>query len=278
VLGVSVSAILIRLSDSPSLVIAGYRMAFTVLILLPVGAGDNSKFKKFDAKLLGLSVLSGFFLALHFAVWISSLDFTSVASSTVIVTTQPIFVVIGSYLIFKERISLKALLLIVCALVGSSMIGFGDFALGADAIKGDLLALAGAIFIAAYMLIGRNVRQYIDVIPYTLIVYSSACAMLIAANLIARNPFFSYPLREYVIFILLAVFSTVFGHTIFNWAMKYISAITVSACILGEPIGATILAIIILKELPTLWQVVGGTIVLLSLYLFMKDQHRLSKE
>lgn len=277
VLGVSVSAVLIRMSSAPALIIAAYRMTFTVLILMPIGVVQRETFHKYNIKLFLLSVLSGILLSLHFAVWISSLSYTSVASSTVLVTTQPVFVVFGSYFFFREKVSARALLFIVTAFAGSALIGFGDFSLGSDALLGDILALSGAVFIAGYMLIGRSVRQHVDVIPYTLVVYISAAVVLILTSLVYRIPLFSYPLKEYVIFIMLAVFSTVFGHTVFNWAMRYVSAITVSTSILGEPIGASILAAVILRELPTVWQVCGGVIVILSLMLFMREQYNKSQ-
>ena len=276
VLGVSVSAVLIRMSNAPALIIAAYRMTFTVLILMPIGVVQRETFHKYNIKLFSLSVLSGILLSLHFAVWISSLSYTSVASSTVLVTTQPVFVVLGSYFIFREKVSARALLFIATAFAGSALIGLGDFSLGSDALLGDILALSGAVFIAGYMLIGRSVRQHVDVIPYTLVVYISAAVVLILTSLVYRIPLFSYPLKEYVIFIMLAVFSTVFGHTVFNWAMRYVSAITVSTSILGEPIGASILAAVILQELPTVWQVCGGVIVILSLMLFMREQYNKS--
>ncbi len=271
IIGVSMAAVLIRLSDAPSLVIAAYRMLFTFLIISPFALAKQLKQnEKIGIKNFCLSAASGLFLALHFAFWITSLEYTSVASSTIIVTTQPLFVVIGSNFIFGERVPKNALIFMLLAFLGSFILGYGDFFLGDDVIKGDLLALGGAVFFAGYILIGRHVRQELEVLPYTSIVYGMSALFLIIACYVSRLPLISYGRTEYLIFISLAFFSTVMGHTIFNWAVKYVSAVVVSTSILGEPIGATVLAAIILGESPNLWQIMGGGLIIFSLYHFIK--------
>jgi len=275
VLGVSFSAILVRMSSAPPLIIAAYRMLFTIMLLLPVGIIRREEFKSFTLSLTLLSIVSGLLLSAHFALWISSLQYTSIASSTVIVTTQPIFVLIGSYFFFNERFTIQLAAYMVAAFIGSALIGYGDFFTGTEVIKGDLYALGGALFIAGYMLIGRIVRQKVDVIPYTLVVYSTAAVFLFSISRFTGTALFSYPMKEFAVFFSLAVFSTVFGHTIFNWAIKYVSAVTVSTSILGEPIGATLLAILLLQEYPTYWQTIGGVIVIGSLFLFMREQSKI---
>lgn len=272
---VSFSSIFVRLATAPALVIATYRMLFSFLILLPFTLyfyrQKLFKIRKQDFK---IAVLSGLFLALHFITWIKSLDYTSVASSTVLVTTEPIFVVVGSYFLFQEKLNNFAVLGGILAFAGSVGIGVGDFKIGGLALLGDLLALAGAVFVSGYMLCGRKLRQKLDLLSYTFLVYGSSTLILFLFCFFSKTSLYPYPRSDYFVFFALALVCTIFGHTIFNWALRYLQASIVSMSILFEPVGSTVLAILFLKEYPVLSQIIGGLIIILGLCIFIFFQSR----
>jgi len=271
VIFVSFSSIMTKSSEAPSLVIATYRLGFTTLFLLPaIIKNKRSELREMDNGTLKICILSGIFLALHFATWITSIKYTSIASSTVLVNTHPIFIVIGSYFILKEKTSKKAVLSILIALLGSIIISTGDSTLGSNILLGDILAVLGGIFITAYMMIGRIVRQKLSVTSYTFIVYLSCSVTLLFLTLITKTPLYPYPLKEWLIFLALAIFCTILGHSIFSWALKYVKPTFISTAVLGEPVFATVWAIFIFNEIPTPWQIVGSIIILSSIYTFVK--------
>ena len=272
------SAILVRLSDAPALVIAAYRMGFTSLLVSPLlirelARGDErpAKGRPLRRSVFG-AVASGAFLAAHFAFWITSLDHTSVASSTVLVTAHPIIVALLSFWLFRERITQRGILLMVCALGGGVLLAWGGFSVGGSAPLGNLLAFAGALMVAVYIVIGRMVRRHLSVNRYTAIAYPVSFALLVVATLAAGVRLGPYPLREYVIFAALALFCTLLGHSLFNWALKYVSGTVIATSILGEPVIATLLALAIFGEVPSATTIGGGAIILASIYLFAREQ------
>jgi len=268
----SLSSILIRLSDAPSLVIAFWRMAFSVLFLLPFVINKfPSEARKMEKKDFLLCLASGLFLAVHFAAWITSLEYTSVSSSTVIVTMHPLLVVAAGFLLLGERITARSLIFIITALAGSVLLAMGDSRAGGAALYGDLLAGAGTVTIAAYFIIGRVVRQRMSAGLYTLIVYTTCTLFLLLASLAAGLPLTNYPAREFLIFIALAFFCTMLGHSIFNWALKYLEPVFVSTSILGEPVFASIMAVYFFREVPGVLNLSGAALVIAGLYLFMRN-------
>ncbi|SHI61111.1 Permease of the drug/metabolite transporter (DMT) superfamily [Geosporobacter subterraneus DSM 17957] len=267
---VSFSSIFIKYSTAPSLIIAAYRLGFTILLLLPsVIRSKGEEISAINRKSLGICILSGVFLALHFATWITSIKYTSIASSAVLVNTHPVFILLGSVLILKEKVSKRSVLCIALALTGGIIISLGDSSLGSHAIFGDMLALAGALFVAGYMMIGRAVRQHMSVTTYTFLVYASCFATLMLLVAAAGIPLYPYPIKEWFIFLALAVFCTILGHSIFNWALAYVKAAFVSTAVLGEPVFATLWAILLFSEHPTLWQILGSGLILFGIYLFI---------
>ncbi|HHV71885.1 MAG TPA: DMT family transporter [Clostridia bacterium] len=276
---VSFSSIFVRFATAPALVIAAYRMLFSFLILLPftliLKRKELFKVRKKDLK---LALLSGLFLALHFITWIKSLDYTSVASSTVLVTTEPVFVAFGSYFLFKEKLSKRAALGGILAFIGSITIGLGDFKVGGIALIGDILALAGAVFVSGYMLCGRELRQRLDLLTYTFLVYGSSTLILFLFCFVFKTSLYPYPTGDYLAFLGLALVCTIFGHTIFNWALRYVQATIVSMSILFEPVGSTILAAFLLREYPTFPQVIGGLIIIVGLSVFTVFQAKEEKQ
>ncbi|MDD4237467.1 MAG: DMT family transporter [Desulfotomaculaceae bacterium] len=271
VVATAFSSIFTKLASAPPNVIAFYRLAFTVLLLVPLALGPTGRreLKHMPGRDLAMAALAGVFLALHFALWIASLKLTSVASSTVLVTMQPLFVVIGGFLFFKEKITLRGLAGGAAALSGSVIIGFGDFQAGGQALWGDILAFSGAFMVALYVLIGRSLRSRLSLFPYVFLVYGTAALFLLLINLASHTPLYPYPCLDWVWFLALAVVPTIGGHTVFNWALRYVKAAVVSVSILGEPLGATIMAYFIFKEIPGALQIAGGVAIIMGLYIFI---------
>ena len=217
-------------------------------------------------------ILSGILLAFHFAFWIASLKYTSVASSVVLVTTNPIFVGIGAFFFFKEPIGLNLILGIILSVLGSGLISFGDIALSKKALLGDGLALLGAMAASGYLLIGRKMRKEQDLLPYIFPVYSTAAIALVIFSLFFQKSFLGYSSSTYLFLFCLAIIPQLIGHTTFNWALKYLPASMVAVIILGEPVGSTILAYFILSEGLTIWKVLGGISIFAGILIALKKQ------
>lgn len=279
VISVSTSAVFVKLAnEAPAAIIANYRLLLAVIMMVPVVVLKyKQEFKYIRKTDWMLSTLAGIFLAFHFILWFESLNYTSVASSVVLVTLQPIFAFIGTYLFFQERFSPGAIISMIIALIGSFIISWGDFQLGPAELFGDILALLGAVMITAYFLFGQNARKRLSLMPYTFIVYGISSITLIIYNLILQNSFIGYPADHWWIFLALAIFPTFLGHTLFNWALRWLSTATISMGIIFEPVGASILAYIILGEKITWSQWLGGTIVIFGLILFILSTSRKRK-
>ncbi len=268
-MAVSTASIFIKLCDAPALIIATYRMVFASLILMPY-AFYKKKGKGWGRSEMGWLTLSGLLLSLHFAFWIASLKYTSVASSVVLVTTHPIFVGLGASLLLKEKLGMNLALGIILSVLGSGLISYGDMTLSREALRGDGLALLGAIAASGYFLVGRKMRKNQDLFSYIFPVYSTAGLVLIVFSLISQKPFFGYSPSTYLLLLLLALIPQLIGHTTFNWALKYLPASLVSITILGEPVGSTILAYLILSEELTPWKVIGGILIFAGILMALK--------
>lgn len=277
VFSVSTSAILVKVSTAPSGVIAFYRLFFSVLLMLPVFLIKYVPELRLITKRDWLfSIIAGVFLAFHFIFWFESLNYTSVASSTVLVTLQPLFAFLGTYFFFKEKYSIKAIISSLIAVTGSVVISWGDFKLNGSALFGDILALIACSLVTAYLLFGQTVRKRLSLVTYTFVVYSISTITLFIYVLIKQEPLFPYPTSDWVYFILLAVFPTLLGHTIFNWSLKWLSTSTISMAILFEPVGAAILAYYLLQESVIWSQLVGGGIIIIGVSLFLLDERGMS--
>lgn len=268
VISVSFSAIFIRWSDAHPLVIAMYRMGITSLILLPVvllkNFEDLKKIKK--GEFLWIFCI-GVILAIHFATWITSLKETSVASSVILVTSHPLFVAIISHYFFKEKLKMLGYIGIMIAFIGVIILTLGDFGIGGSNFRGDVLAIIGGFAAGIYILGGRKMRRSVPLLPYAFLVYSICTLCLLPASIAISAPIYPLPMREYELFILMAIIPTILGHTLYNFALKYVKAQVISVSLLGEPIGATILAYIILREGVTWFTIVGGGLILGGIYL-----------
>ena len=280
ILAVSTASILIRFAqqNAPSLVIAAFRLTFASLILAPLAlTRHRAELRSLTRRELSLGLLSGFFLALHFATWISSLEYTTVASSVVLVSTSPLWVALLAPLFLRERLTSSVLTGMTLALIGGMIIALSDsctwqnglacpslaeFVKG-SAFFGNSLALAGAWTVAGYLLIGRSLRAKMSLIPYIFVVYSMAAVALIVIMFAAGETPLGYPPLTYVWMLLLALVPQLIGHSTYNWALRYMPAALVAVTTLGEPIGSTILAYFILREIPT-WIKLGGAVMILA--------------
>ncbi len=278
VISVSLSAIFVKLAEAESGVIAFYRMLFSVLIMSPLFLVKyRHELKDLSKKEWLFTSIAGVFLAFHFILWFESLNYTSVASSTVLVTLQPIFALAGTYLFFKENISLKAIVATVVAISGSVLIAWGDFKVSGDAFYGDVLALIACALVTGYFLFGQEVRKQLSLITYTMVVYSVSTIVLFVYVLVAGQSFGPYESTEWILFLLLAIVPNLLGHNLFNWAIKYVSTNIISISILFEPIGAAILAFFIFGEYLSLSQIIGGAVVIVGITMFVVDFKNIKK-
>lgn len=272
VISVALSAIFVKLATAEAGVIAFYRMLFSVILILPVFLLKyKQELSVFTRKDWGYSSVAGVFLAFHFIFWFESLNYTSVASSTVLVTLQPIFAFVGTYFFFKEVISVKAILSAIIAISGSVIISWGDFQVSGAALYGDLLALIGCALITAYLLVGQDVRKRISLITYTFVVYSISTITLLVYVLIKGEVLGPHPTSDWFWFIMLALIPNLLGHTLFNWSLRWVSTNVISIAILFEPVGAAILAYYIFHESLSLSQITGGIIVIAGILTFVVD-------
>jgi len=274
VTAISTGAIFARMADAPALVVAAYRVGLATLMLAPVAlVRSRHELLRLSARDFGLAVLSGFFLAMHFAAWISSLDFTSVANSVVLVNTNPIWVGLLTPFLTRKSIHRSTRIGIGISVCGGIVIGVGDFTVGRGALFGDALALAGSMAMALYILLGRNLRRKLSLTTYVLVCYGSAAVILWGWVLAAELPVRGFDTTTWACFWGLAVVSQVIGHTSFNWALRWLSAGVIAVALLGEPVGATILAYVILGEGLTWSKVVGGMLILSAIYITAAGEH-----
>lgn len=271
---VAFSSILIRAADAPPLSVAFYRNLIAALILLPIAlARHGDEFRTLGRRGWALALLSGSLLAVHFALWIPSLSYTTVAASTVLVTTTPVWVaLIGRAM--GETVSRRTVLGIGLALAGAVVVSGGDYGVSAEAAFGDLLALGGAIAAAGYLLAGRSLRQRISLTTYTGIAYSTTAALLAIVLAISGEPFTGFEPRVWLLFLLMALVPQIGGHTVFNYLLGHVEAGTVAIAVTGEPVVASILALVIFGEVPGWPAVVGGVLILVGIYVTISAQTR----
>jgi drug/metabolite transporter (DMT)-like permease len=267
VVSVSFAAIFIRLAEAPPLIIGSYRLLIASLVLWPLTIKySRNELRHLTPRDLRLALISGVFLALHFGLWISSLSYTSVATSVILATSSPLFVAIASYAFFKEKISWKIITGIAVCFFGAAFICYGNWGIGADSFFGGILALLGALAASGYMLIGRRLRQTMSLLTYGSVTCSTAGLLLLFASLIWGYPLFGYTGNTYLMMILLAVVPQLLGHLSLNWSLRFVSATLVTIAVLGEPVGANILAFLILGEKPQLFEIFGSLLILAGIF------------
>ena len=269
VLAVSAAAIFIRLAEAPALAVAFWRCALGVVVLLPPALAGRESFPR--GRALWVLVASGAALGAHFGFWIASLDYTSVAASVVLVSTMPVFVAILAYLLLGERTSRLSFFGILVALVGTAAIA-SDASAGSVALLGNVLAIGGALTFAVYVLIGRSQRTTvgIGVLPYSIVVYSAAALTLLPVALLSGAELWGYSRETWLWLWAIALGPQILGHTVLNWALRYVEAAVISGTILAEPVVSALLAWLILAEKPGLATLLGGAVVLLGLFLLLR--------
>lgn len=280
VLGASFSAIFVRLSSAPSLVLVFYRMLFATAVLLPVCLVKNrAELKEMTKKEFCLSALSGVFLGLHFACYFSSLRYTSIAASVVLVDTEVFFVAVISLALWKKEISKFGWIGIGSAFLGSVLIAVSDAGGGSNVLLGDGLALMGAVFVAVYTLIGTVVRRTRSTTVYTTVVYGTGALTVLLVLLFTGTAPVGYEPQDYAAALGLAVFCTLMGHSIFSWGLHYESPAFVSMAKLLEPVFATIMGIFLFQEIPGGMVVLGGLIVIFGVAFYcLKADSAVEKE
>ena len=262
VIAVSFSSIFIKWSNEPALVIAFYRLGFTTLFLLPFFIlWKRDEMRCLGRRELGLLVSIGLVLSLHFTLWIKSLELTTVASSVILVTAHPILVASIEHFFFKDRLSKTNFIGICIAIFGVIILASGDFD-KPDNLYGDFLAWIAGICAGIYILAGRRMRRTISLITYAFLVYVFCFFFLFVACLLTRTSLYPIPANEIYLFILMAAVPGILGHTLYNWSLKHVRASVVSVSLLGEPIGSSLLALVLLGQMLEWWVIIGGGLTL----------------
>jgi len=266
VLFVSFGAILVRLAAAPPLAVSFYRVAIASLVLLPFAAGDARRSWPALGRRRGLLlVTAGLALALHFATWIASLSYTTVASSVLLVNTAPLFAIVLSRIFLHERPSRTVLLAIPVAITGAALIAFGDWTGSPGSLLGNGLAVAGAVTVALYQVIGRGLRDALPLNAYVLGVWGTAALALAGLARGFGVLLGGYPKRTWLVFVALALVPTIGGHGLVNKSLRSLPAPTVGLFLLGEPVIASLLAWLLFTEVPGPWTLAGGAMVLAAL-------------
>jgi drug/metabolite transporter (DMT)-like permease len=273
-LSVSTSAILVKWAEAPAAVTAFYRLFFTVLFMTPFFIPYLRELQAISKRDWLFSMISGVLLAFHFILWFESLNYTSVTSSVVLVTLQPLFAFLGGYVFFKEKLTLGAFLSGLLAIIGSIIISWGDFRVSGKALFGDILALLACMMVTGYWLFGQDLRKRLSLMTYTYVVYGVSSLILFFYVLTFRYPLFSYGKTDWICFVLLAIVPTLLGHSLMNWSVKWVSAATISMSILFEPVGASILAYFLLGETIQSSQWVGGLFILTGIGTYLWSEKR----
>ena len=285
---VSTASIFIRFAqaDAPSLVIAALRLTFATLLLAPLALSRHrTELQTLTRKEITLAVFSGLFLTAHFATWITSLEYTTVASSAVFVSTGPLWVALLSPFLLNERLSRASLFGLALALIGGTVVGLSDACVLQNGIQcpelgqvlqgqvmwGNFLALAGAWAVTGYLILGRKLRAKMSLVTYIFLVYGIAALGLIVVMFAAGQSPLGYPLQAYVWIFLLALIPQIIGHSTFNWALGYLPAAFVAVTTLGEPVGSAVLAFFILQETPSPVMILGGALILFGIYLASRN-------
>ena len=270
---VSSAAVLIRLADAPALSIAAYRLVLASIFVVPIGlATDWDKLRALTVKQWGLAAVSAACLAAHFAFWITSLEHTSVASSVIIVTANPILVAIGSRFILRERSSPAVMMGIGMALFGGLVITVGDWDLGDRRLYGDFLAFLGAAAVAGYYIAGRSLRENLSLFGYIAPVYSGGAIILLVVIFVTDTAMTGFSVKTYSYLAFIGLVPQLVGHSSLNWSLGYLPATLVSTAVMAEPIGATLLAWAVLDETPPVATVVGGALVLIGVYTALRKR------
>lgn len=285
VLAISSSAIFIRLAQNegiPSIVIAAVRLSLAALLLTPfVWARHAHTLRQLSRTDLGLALVAGFFLALHFITWVSSLEYTSVLISVVFVTTGPIWVALFEVMLLRTRLPRIVGVGLLIAILGGAMIGLGgadSSTTGSNDFLGATLSLLGAITVSLYFIIGRKLRTGLSLLPYIWLVYACAGVFLMLGVLFTGASLVGYTSTGYLWLLALAIFPQLVGHTSLNYAIAYLPATLVSMITQLEPIGSAFIALILFRETPQIVQIVGSLVILAGVILAIRGQAQMNRQ
>ena len=269
----SFGSIFVRFADAPALVKSAYRLGISSLIIVPYALiFHRREYLAMSRRDFGLCAASGFFLALHFATWIASLDYTTIASSVILVNTIPVWIALFGVMTGAARMSRKMWASVSLGFLGACIVGYGDISFGATALKGNILAVAGAWLAGAYILCGREVRKKLGLVPYIALCYGIAAVVLWSAIIAGGYKITGFSNVTWGAFIGLAVMSQILGHSSYNWALGYFSAEFVGIMLLGEPLGSVVLAYFLFDEAPTPVKIVGGALLLYAIVIAAKEE------
>ncbi len=276
---VSSGSVFVRFAqaDASSLAISAYRLGLATLALLPLAwLRYRGELRRLPLAEWVWLAASGLFLAIHFATWITSLEYTSVASSVALVSTSPLWVALFAWLAWREPLTPRLLSGLGLALAGSLLISFAESrtAISPRPLLGNGLALAGALAVSGYWLIGRRMRPALSLIPYVTVVYGSAALFLLAAAILLGLPLAGFQPATYGWFLLLAILPQLVGHSSFNWALAHLPASFVAIATLGEPIGAALLALLFLGEAPSALKLAAAAMILAGIHLALRRSRR----
>jgi len=270
---ISFGSIFARYADAPAIVKSAYRLGISALIVVPYATlFHRREYLAMSRREFGLCAVSGFFLALHFATWIASLDYTSIASSVILVNTIPIWIALFGVITGAARMSRKMWFSVLVSFLGACIVGYKDVSFGETALKGNVLAIAGSWSCAAYILCGREVRKKLSLVPYIALCYGVAAVLLWSAVFAGGYSITGYSNVTWGAFIGSAVMSQILGHSSYNWALGCFSAGFVGIMLLGEPLVSVILAYFLFNEAPTTLKIVGGALLLYSIVIAAKEE------
>ncbi|WP_418750343.1 DMT family transporter [Frisingicoccus sp.] len=260
---ISLSAIFARMASAPSIILVFYRMLFACVLLLPVVfVKCRDELKRLQRKDIFLCACSGLFLGMHFTLYFESLKYTSIAASVVLVNLEVFFVALFLFFMYREKIPVKGILGIGAAFLGTVLIAVTDMGSGSNVVFGDILAFGGSFCVAVYTLIGRSCRTHISTSVYTCFVYGFACLTVGIAALISGTPFSGYEPVNYGLALGMTIFCTFFGHSVYSWGLKYLNASYITTIKLLEPVFASILGLLIFREIPGAFVILGGAVVI----------------
>ena len=260
---ISLSAIFARMASAPSIILVFYRMLFACVLLLPVVfVKCRDELKRLQRKDIFLCACSGLFLGMHFTLYFESLKYTSIAASVVHVNLEVFFVALFLFFMYREKIPVKGILGIGAAFLGTVLIAVTDMGSGSNVVFGDILAFGGSFCVAVYTLIGRSCRTHISTSVYTCFVYGFACLTVGIAALISGTPFSGYEPVNYGLALGMTIFCTFFGHSVYSWGLKYLNASYITTIKLLEPVFASILGLLIFREIPGAFVIIGGAVVI----------------
>ena len=268
VVGISASAVLVRWSTAPSMVLVLYRMTIAVLMLAPsVLLRGREELRSMTGRELLLTMAAGCCLGLHFSAFFESLRHTSIASAVILSDAEVLFVALGSILVFRKKLSRQCWLAVALALIGAVLVALADSG-GESGLWGNTLALTSTFLLALYTMIGASVRSRISNTTYTFVAYACAAVTVLVISLIGGTPLGGYGVNNWLTALGMAVLCTLMGHSVFTWGLKYLPPAYISTVKLLDPVFSALWGLLLFREIPTAQVVVGGVIVVAGVFLY----------